>query len=65
MIMWNEGFGPATGPTLKTALCHIRALVGRIDKCQRERERERERERTIQQTLIDCFNRMQGKKKEG
>ena len=26
------GFGPATGPTLKTALCHIRALVGRIDK---------------------------------
>ena len=29
------GFGPATGPTLKTALCHIRALVGRIDKYQR------------------------------
>ena len=28
-------FGPATGPTLKTALCHIRALVGRIDKYQR------------------------------
>ena len=26
------GFGPATGPTLKTALCHIRALVGRNDK---------------------------------
>ena len=26
------GFGPATGPTLKTALCHIRALVGRFDK---------------------------------
>ena len=25
------GFGPATGPTLKTALCHIRALVGHID----------------------------------
>ena len=24
------GFGPATGPTLKTALCHIRALVGRM-----------------------------------
>ena len=23
------GFGPATGPTLKTALCHIRTLVGR------------------------------------
>ena len=29
------GFGPATGPTLKTALCHIRVLVGRIDKYQR------------------------------
>ena len=28
-------FGPATGPTLKTALCHIRALVGRIVKYQR------------------------------
>ena len=28
-------FGPATGPTLKTALCHIRVLVGRIDKYQR------------------------------
>ena len=26
------GFGPATGPTLKTALCHIHALVGRNDK---------------------------------
>ena len=26
------GFGPATGPTLKTALGHIRALVGRNDK---------------------------------
>ena len=26
------GFGPATEPTLKTALCHIRALVGRFDK---------------------------------
>ena len=25
-------FRPATGPTLKTALCHIRALVGRFDK---------------------------------
>ena len=24
------GFGPATGPTLKMALCHIRALVGRM-----------------------------------
>ena len=23
------GFGPAIGPTLKTALCHIRTLVGR------------------------------------
>ncbi len=23
------GLGPATGPTLKTALCHIRMLVGR------------------------------------
>ena len=23
------GSGPATGPTLKTALCHIRTLVGR------------------------------------
>ena len=23
------GFGPATGPTLKMALCHIRTLVGR------------------------------------
>ena len=22
------GFGPATGPTLKTALCHIRTLLG-------------------------------------
>ena len=26
------GFGPATGSTLKTVLCHIRALVGRFDK---------------------------------
>ena len=26
------GFGPATGLTLKTALGHIRALVGRFDK---------------------------------
>ena len=25
-VAW--GFGPATGPTLKTALCHIRTLVG-------------------------------------
>ena len=24
------GFGPVTGPSLKTALCHIRALVGRM-----------------------------------
>ena len=23
------GYGPATGPTLNTALCHIRTLVGR------------------------------------
>ena len=23
------GFGPEIGPTLKTALCHIRTLVGR------------------------------------
>ena len=29
------GFGPATGPTLKTALCHIRALVGSMIKNQR------------------------------
>ena len=29
------GFGPATRPTLKTAFCHIRALVGHIDKYQR------------------------------
>ena len=28
------GSGPATGPTLKTALRHIRALVGCIDKYQ-------------------------------
>ena len=28
---WTRvGFGPLTGPTIKTALCHIRALVGRI-----------------------------------
>ena len=28
---WTRvGFGPATGPTLKTALCHIRTLVGRM-----------------------------------
>ena len=33
---WTRvGFGSATGPILKTALCHIRALVGRIDKYQR------------------------------
>ena len=24
------GFAPATGPTLKTVLCYIRALVGRM-----------------------------------
>ena len=24
------GFDPATGPTLKTALCHIRTLMGRM-----------------------------------
>ena len=35
------GFGPATGPTLKTALCHIRALVGRIDKYRGLRGRSR------------------------
>ena len=29
------GFGPVTGPTLKTALCHIRALVGCNDKYRR------------------------------
>ena len=29
------GFGPAIGATLKMALCHIRVLVGRIDKYQR------------------------------
>ena len=29
------GFGPATGPTLKMALCHIRALVGRMINNQR------------------------------
>ena len=30
---WTRvGFGPATRPTLKTALCHIRALVGRNDE---------------------------------
>ena len=26
------GFGPVTGPTLNTTLCHIRALVGRMIK---------------------------------
>ena len=26
------GYGPATRPTLKMALCHIRVLVGRINK---------------------------------
>ena len=35
------GFGPATGPTLKTALCHIRALVGRNDKYRGPRGRSR------------------------
>ena len=35
------GFGPATGPTLKTALCHIRALVGRNDKYRGLRGRSR------------------------
>ena len=30
---WTRvGFGPATGPTFKTALFHFRALVGRFDK---------------------------------
>ena len=36
------GFGPATGPTLKTALCHIRALVGRNDKYRGLRGRSQE-----------------------
>ena len=31
------GFGPATGPTLKMALCHIHALVGRMINNQTER----------------------------
>ena len=35
------GFGPATGPTLKTALCHICALVGRNDKYRGPRGRSR------------------------
>ena len=35
------GFGPATGPTLKTALCHIRALVERFDKYRSPRGRSR------------------------
>ena len=35
------GFGPATGPTLKTALCHIHALVGRFDKYRGPRGRSR------------------------
>ena len=35
------GFGPATGPTLKMALCHIRALVGRFDKYRGLRGRSR------------------------
>ena len=35
------GFGPATGPTLKTALSHIRALVGRNDKYRGPRGRSR------------------------
>ena len=35
------GFGPATGPTLKTALCHIRAFVGRNDKYRGPRGRSR------------------------
>ena len=35
------GFGPATGPTLKTALCHIRALVGRNDKYRGSNGRSR------------------------
>ena len=28
------GYGPATGPTIKTALCHIRTLVGRMIKTE-------------------------------
>ena len=39
MYFWpcrvRVGFGSATGPTLKMALYHIRALVGRNDKLQR------------------------------
>ena len=35
------GFDPATGPTLKTALCHIRALVGRNDRYRGPRGRSR------------------------
>ena len=31
------GSGPATGPTLKTALCHIRTLVGRRINTARDR----------------------------
>ena len=37
------GFGPATGPTLKTALCHIRALVGRMINNQRSSDALRSR----------------------
>ena len=34
---WTRvNFGPATGPTLKTALCHIRALVGHMINNQNE-----------------------------
>ena len=33
------GYGPATGPTLKTALCHIRTLVGRRINTARSRRR--------------------------
>ena len=34
----RAGFGPATGPTLKTALCHIRALVRRMINNQRNKQ---------------------------
>ena len=37
------GFGPATGTTLKTALCHIRALVGRMINYQRSSDALRSR----------------------
>ena len=39
---WTRvGFGPAIRPTIKTTLCHIRALVGRFDKYRGPRGRSR------------------------